>query len=76
MVAEQQRLLARWEPELERLKAKDAAARERAEERDQDYPEDLALEELDAFIDEMNGIDVDDIDPASFTPLLVLGAGS
>ena len=46
LAAEHQRLLAKWEPELERLKAKDDASRERAEERDRDYPQDHALDDL------------------------------
>lgn len=75
LATEHQRLLAKWEPELERLKAKDDAARERAEERDRDYPQDHALDDLEALVDEMNEINPDDTDSALFAPLAIPGAG-
>jgi len=75
LAAEQQRLLAIWEPKLERLKEKDQAARERAEERDQDYLDDQALDDLEALINEITDVEPDETDSALFSPLAVPGAG-
>ena len=72
---ERQRLLTVWQPKLEALREQDEAARERAEERDEEYVEDPELEKLETLLDDLDVLDPDDADVGAVEAVLALISG-